>query len=66
MENFWDNFASLTEKTEGFFNVIVTIFVKAVQVAFFICFALIFLPAYLIVTYGHKLWAKMLTDLLKL
>ncbi len=66
MENFWDNFASLTEKTEGVWNVIVTIFVKAVQVAFFICFAIIFLPAYLIVTYGHKLWAKMLTDLLKL
>jgi hypothetical protein len=66
MENIWDSFAGLTEKTEGVWNVIVTIFVKAVQIAFFICFALIFLPAYLIVTYTHKLWAKMLTDLLKL
>lgn len=66
MEKIWDNFASLTEKTEGVLNVIVTFFVKTVQVIFFICFAVIFLQAYLIVTYTHKLWAKMLTDLFKL
>jgi hypothetical protein len=66
MENFWNTLTSLSEKTEGIWNVIATIFVKAVQIVFFMCFAIVFLPAYLIVTYGHKLWAKMLTDLLKL
>ncbi|OGI71698.1 hypothetical protein A3J61_02520 [Candidatus Nomurabacteria bacterium RIFCSPHIGHO2_02_FULL_38_15] len=66
MEKIWENFNALTEKTTGIWDVILTIFVKAVQIAFFICFAAIFLPAYLIVTYTHKLWAKMLTDLLKL
>lgn len=66
MEKIWENFNELTSKTSGAMEVILTIFVKAVQIAFFICFAIVFLPAYLIITYGHKLWAKMLTDLLKL
>lgn len=66
MEKLWDSFSGLTEKTTGIWDVILTVFVKAVQIIFFMAFAIIFLPAYLIVTYGHKLWAKMLTDLLKL
>lgn len=66
METIWDNFNAIAAKAEGVWGIILTIFIKAVQIAFFICFAIIFLPAYLVVTYTHKLWAKMLTDLLKL
>lgn len=66
METLWDNLDGLTEKFDGAFDVIVTVLVKIIQIAFFIVFAIVFLPSYLIVTYGHKMWAKMLTDLLKL
>lgn len=66
MEKAWDALSGLTDKTTGIFDVIITILVKTIQIVIFMAFAVIFLPAYLIVTYGHKLWAKMLTDLLKL
>lgn len=66
MEKFWDSLNSLMDQTQGFWDIVITIFVKSVQIVFFMIFAIVFLPSYLVVTYGHKMWAKMLTDLLKL
>lgn len=66
MEKVWDSLNELLDKTQGFWDVVITIFVKSIQIILFAVFALFFIPSYLIVTYGHKMWAKMLTDLFKL
>lgn len=55
-----------TEKLGGVANVIFTIIAKIVELVLFAVLAMLFIPAYLIVTYLNKTWSTLLTKLFKL
>ncbi len=55
-----------TEKLGGVANVIFTIIAKIVELVLFAALAMLFIPAYLIVTYLNKTWSTLLTKLFKL
>ncbi len=55
-----------TEKLGGVANVIFTIIAKVVELVLFAALAMLFIPAYLIVTYLNKTWTTLLAKLFKL
>lgn len=55
-----------TEKLGGVANVIFTIIAKVVELLLFIILAVLFIPAFLIVTFTHKTWSTLLAKLFKL
>jgi len=55
-----------TEKLGGVANVMFTIIAKVIELILFIVLAVLFIPAFLIVTYLHKTWSTLLAKLFKL